>query len=91
MRCEFLKLASVPSTGPDRLLSLAIQALDQPPPTASRTSEKVMLAWVHCEAAPRNSFLRVSTRAKMPASVRVGSSRAVPSRKALLMEKSHAS
>ena len=71
MRCEILKLASVPSTGPDRLLSLAIQAtterraLDHPPPTASRTSEKkVMPAWVVCEAAPRNSFLRVSHRSK---------------------------
>ena len=56
MRCAILKLASEPSMGPDRLLSLAIHATterrasDHPPPTASKiTGQKVMPALVHCE------------------------------------------
>ena len=97
MRCAILKLASEPSMGPDRLLSLAIHATtertasDHPPPTVSRIKgPKVMPALVHCEAVPRNAFFRDSTEEKMPA-VDVGSERAGPNLKALVMEKSHAS
>ena len=97
MRCAILKLASEPSVGPDRLVSLAINATterrasEHPPPTASRTSgQKVRPAWVHLAAAWRNVFLRDSTEAKTPA-MAVGSARAGPIRKALVMEESHAS
>ena len=83
--------------GPERLLSLAIHATterrasDHPPPTASRTSgQKVMPAWVHREAVLRNAFLLDSTEVTIPAKV-AGSERAGPSRKSLVMKKSHAS
>ena len=62
--------AGVSAVDGTRSFALTREPSDHPPPTASRTSEKVMPAWVHCEAAPRNAFLRDSTRAKMPASVR---------------------
>ena len=67
------------------------RASDHPPPTASRIKgQKVTPALEHCEAVPRNVFIRDSTELKMPA-VDVESERAGPNLKALVMEKSHAS